>query len=93
VVSDRMVLRNYEHYADRSLETVGVVGPESGTGRDRTPAAGVRVAVAGEETVWLVFSHVVERERARLLDIAGENRTVTLHREFVGVEVYRLEKG
>ena len=93
VVSDRMVLRNYDYYADRPLETVGVVGPESGTGRDRTPEAAVRAALAGEETVWLVFSHVVERERARLLGLAREGRTVTLHRRFVGVEVYRLERG
>lgn len=91
VVSDRMVLRNYEHYAERDLRTVGVVGPASGTGRDRTPAAAVRARLAGEGAVWLVFSHVADRERARLLALAGEGRTVTLHRRFVGVEVYRLE--
>ncbi|PSQ31968.1 hypothetical protein BRD16_00315 [Halobacteriales archaeon SW_6_65_46] len=93
VVSDCITRRAYTYYADREdLTVVGSVGPESGTPHDRTPTAAIRPRLASHEEVWLVFSHVADREQRRLRRLAGERHEKRLSREFVGVAVVGYEQ-
>ncbi|MDZ7746780.1 MAG: glycosyltransferase family 39 protein [Halobacteriales archaeon] len=93
VVSDCITRRAYTYYADRTgLTVIGSVGPESGTPHDRTPAAALRLRMAAHEEVWLVFSHVADREERRLQQFASERHEKRLTREFVGITVVGYEQ-
>ncbi len=93
VVSDCITRRAYTYYADRSdLTVVGSVGPESGTPHDRTPAAALEPRMAAHEEVWLVFSHVADREERRLEQLADERHERRFERQFVGITVVGYEQ-
>jgi hypothetical protein len=96
VVADCITRRAYTHYATRDdLRVVGSVGPETGTGIDRTPTAALRERMAAHEEVWLVFSHVADREERRLEGIADERHDRRVEERFVGIRVvgYELARG
>ncbi|RNJ27183.1 hypothetical protein Nmn1133_11205 [Halosegnis longus] len=93
VVSDCITRRAYTYYADRSdLTVVGSVGPESGTPHDRTPAAALEPRFAAHQEVWLVFSHVADREERRLERLADERHEQQFERQFVGITVVSYEQ-
>lgn len=91
LVSECITRRAVVRYTDRSHRVEGIVGPETTTGLPRTDAERVSRLVRSADEVWVVYSHVADREVNRIGRLAGRTHTKTLDRSFVGVRVVRYE--
>ena len=91
LVSECVTRRAVVRYTDRSHRIEGIVGPETATGLPRTDSERVSRLVRSTDEVWVVYSHVADREVNRVGRITGRTHTKTLDRSFVGVRVVRYE--
>lgn len=94
VVADQIAERGVEHYRTRSdLQVEGVVVPGSGTGRTPATDGEIRRLLAGHDEVWLVLSHTDRSTEKHLKRVVGRDYQQKGERKFVGVTVYRYERG
>jgi hypothetical protein len=91
LVSECVTRRAVVRYTDRPHRIEGIVGPETATGLPRTDSEHVSRLVRSTDEVWVVYSHVADREVNRIGRITGRTHTKTLDRSFVGVRVVRYE--
>ncbi|MFC6838480.1 glycosyltransferase family 39 protein [Halomarina ordinaria] len=95
LVADRITRRGVDHYSARAGEDLvvrDVIAVDSGTGYAPTPNETIREMVEGRDRVWVVFSHITEDDRERVLDHVERDHTRTWERSFVGIDLYLYER-
>lgn len=89
LVVDRITARGVRYYSDRSDITVrGVAVEGSGTGRAPAPTSEFENLTAGEDRIWVVFSHAPKSERHRVLNVVNDSRSMVRHEQYEKVELY-----
>jgi mannosyltransferase len=91
LVSECITRRAVVRYTDRSHRIEGIVSPETATGLPQTDSERISRLVRSADEVWVVYSHVADREVNRIGRITGRTHVKTLDRSFVGVSVVRYE--
>jgi len=94
VVADAISRYGAEHYVGRSDVRIDwLVAAGSGTSRPVASNETVAETVAGEDRVWVMFSHIDRREQERIRGVIGEVLTPGLDREYQGVQLVLYTDG